>query len=122
MLNAGALGVVLKESGSSELLEAIETVGKGETYLTGKILDNIIRSSIPEKNKEKTKGSKTTPLNKVESVVLKHISLGLSTKEIADKMDLSSKTIEGIRATLLLKTGTTNSIKLILYALENGIV
>jgi len=54
--------------------------------------------------------------------VLKMISAGLSNKVISENLATSQKSIEGIRAGLLKKTGSSNSLNLVLYAIENDLL
>ena len=57
-----------------------------------------------------------------ERLKLLLLSLGLSTQEIADKLNLSVRTIEKHRSELLLRTQSANSISLIIYAIKNGLI
>ena len=122
MLEAGAQGFVLKESGSDELLKAIKTVMSGESYFSNHILCNIIRDfshqNIPHEESEK----KEIKLSKRENEVLELICAGYSNIEIAAKLGISKRTIEGHRSSLISKTGAKNSIHLVLFAMKHNIL
>ena len=122
MLEAGAQGFVLKESGSDELLKAIKTAMSGESYFSNHILCNIIRDfshqNIPPEESEK----KEIKLSKRENEVLELICAGYSNIEIAAKLGISKRTIEGHRSSLISKTGAKNSIHLVLFAMKHNIL
>ncbi len=122
MLEAGVQGFVLKESGSDELLQAINTVLNGESFFSNHILCNIIKDlahdSIPPPEAEK----KEIKLSKRENEVLELICAGYSNNEIAIKLGISKRTIEGHRSSLINKTGAKNSVHLVLFAMKNNIL
>jgi DNA-binding NarL/FixJ family response regulator len=122
MLEAGAQGFVLKESGSDELIKAIHSVMDGDNYFSSRILCNIIKDFAHE-DKSNIEGEKTqVKLSKRESEVLELICAGYSNNEIANKLGISKRTIEGHRSSLISKTGAKNSIHLVLFAMKNNIL
>ncbi len=106
-------GFIIKESDYNELELAINTVKKGGKYFSQQLLLNL----IDQKN-EKSLNSLTPR----EVEIVKLLSLGLSTQEIASKLNLSVRTIEKHRSELLLRTQSANSISLIIYAIKNGLI
>lgn len=121
MLEAGAKGYLLKNAGKDQILEAIITVAEGEPYYckhTNRKLTQMIASSKfnPYKNKEKVEFSDR------ESEIIELICKELTNKEIADKLFLSVRTVEGHRLHILEKMGAKNSVGVVVYALKNGIV
>jgi two-component system response regulator NreC len=120
LLHAGVSGYVLKQSAASELLRAIRAVASGNNYLdpamTGKVFGNYIGKSA-EKPRGETRGSRLTER---ESEALRYIALGYSNKEIADKMDLSVKTIEAHKANCLKKLDIKSRKEIISYAILQG--
>lgn len=122
MLEAGAQGFVLKESGSDELLKAIAMVMSGESYFSSHILCNIIRDFAHDNNPAAEPVKKEVRLSKRESEVLELICAGYSNNEIAEKLGISKRTIEGHRSSLISKTGAKNSIHLVLFAMKNNIL
>lgn len=122
MYQAGAVGFVLKESGAEELIKAIHSVANGNYYFSGRIMQYIKMHYPAPANMQIQKTRKMIELSDRENQILKMISKGLSNKEIAEKISLSKRTVEGIRSGLLNKTGTTNSLKLVLFAFQNDLL
>jgi DNA-binding NarL/FixJ family response regulator len=118
MVEAGAQGFVVKDSGSDELLKAIGIVMNGESYFSNHILCNIIKE-FPEKEDQTISAGKEVKLSKRESEILDLICDGLSNSEIADKLGVSRRTVEGHRYDLIAKTGAKSTIQLVLYAMKN---
>ncbi len=106
-------GFIIKESDYNELELAINTVKKGGKYFSQQLLLNL----IDQKNDKNL--NSLTPR---EVEIVKLLSLGLSTLEIAAKLNLSVRTIEKHRSELLLRTQSANSISLIIYAIKNGLI
>ncbi len=121
MLQAGAKGFILKESGYEELFAAIKRVSEGESYFSNKILTSLIKSQAFSK-RNAPKKDEEVKLTKREMEVLRLICEGYSNKEIAEKINISQRTIEGNRSSLLSKTGTRDSLNLALYALRNNLL
>lgn len=117
ILRAGARGYVLKDSAFDELVTAIQAVVGGSMYLSPKITgvvleDTLHRSEVPES---------TTALSVREREVLQLIAEGRSTREIADELNLSVKTIETHRAQIMKKLKIGTLAELIKYAVREGI-
>ena len=118
MIDAGAKGFILKSSGKDELIEAIKSVASGNCYFSNELLRNVI---VKFGNKETT-AQETQKFTKRELEVLNLMCSGMSAVEIADKLSLSKKTIEGHRTHLFNKTDTKNSVALVIYAIKNKLV
>lgn len=116
MIEAGAKGFVLKNSGVNELLRSIEEVSKGNNYFAQDLLRKIV---LTINNKEID--SKLV-LKEREKEILHQICNGYTNKEISDKLCLSIKSIEKYRTSLLQKTNTRNSAHLVMYALVNKLI
>ena len=120
MMEIGANSYLTKESDSETIYHAIRTCFEQEFFfndLTNKALLNGLRmkkpteASAPEVN-----------LNDKEVTILKLMCEEKSTKEIADIVDLSPRTVEAIRDKLKTKTGTKSMAGLVMYAVKAGIV
>ncbi len=109
-INAGADGYLLKDCENGELLEALHTLMRGEKYLS------------PTMKKNKLDEPSLSSLTKREIEVLNKMAMGLTTKEIADKINLSAFTIETHRKNLLSKSGSTNVASLVLWGVNNGFI
>ena len=111
MLRAGAIGYILKNTGARELKEAVETVAKGENYFTPKVSDSIAKGYV-----QKTNNIDSAPeiinsdifLTRREKGILKLVFNGLSSKDIADELNLSYHTISQHRKNINAKLGTGN--------------
>ncbi|MDR1760816.1 MAG: response regulator transcription factor [Bacteroidales bacterium] len=112
-IDLGVRGFLLKDSSNHELLSAIQKIGQGETYFSQSLLLKIIKSKDTVK---------ATLLTHREKEVLQYICLGFSNSDISEKLNISQRTVERHRANLLKKTKTSNSIKLVLFAIRNNIV
>jgi DNA-binding NarL/FixJ family response regulator len=117
MIDAGAKGFVLKNSGIAEIEAAIQQVMAGNNYFSPAVLSGLIRSI-----RRKSQPKKTTELTEREEEVLYQICKGLSNQEIADALHISKRTVDKHRENLLLKTDSKNTAGLVMYALKNGIV
>lgn len=121
MIQSGAKGFILKESGKEELERAIGEVMDGGSYFSQKLLTNIIMNISVQQGKVYAK-KEDVHLTRRELEVLEMICMGLTNQEIADKLFISMRTVEGHKTSLINKTGVKNSISLVLYALKNKLV
>jgi len=120
MFKAGAKGYILKDSEPAELKTALDSImQKGYYYselVTGKLIHSINTSN------QNGNGNKTNQLNDRETEFLKLAATELTYKEIAEKMNLSPRTIDGYRDALFEKLELKSRVGLVLYAIKNGIV
>jgi len=120
MLKLGCDAFLPKEIDPKELITIIETVYQKGSYFTEAQIQHIrtqIAPKTPKLHLDAEKG-----LTERELEVLELLSQQLTTKEIAEKMFLSPKTVEMHKSNLLLKTGTRNSIGLIIYAIQHQLI
>lgn len=118
MVNAGAMGFVLKTSGKPEFEKAINSIVLGESYFSNALLRHIIDTT----SNQETKVEKHAQLTDREQEVLQLLCHGFTVSEIATKLYLSVKTIEAHRSNLLKKTQTKNTINLVLLAIKSQMV
>lgn len=117
MINAGAKGFLLKNSGINDVENAIHSVISGNNFFSPEILKRLIQGF--GKKRESTKNHELTER---EIEVLFHICKGLSNQEIADKLFLSKRTVDKHRENLLSKTNSKNTAGLVIFAVKNNIV
>lgn len=117
MINAGAKGFVIKNSGIKEIESAIQNVISGNNYFSQEILSSFIKNIG-----KKTRPPKSPDLSDREEEVLYHICKGLSNQEIAEILFLSKRTVDKHRENILFKTNAKNTAGLVMYAVRNGIV
>jgi DNA-binding NarL/FixJ family response regulator len=120
-LEAGAMGYILKEQPSDELILAIKTVLRGEPYLSPKISSHIISNFVAAKKEQKFSPSFAS-LTVREREVLSLVAVGKTSKSIAQQLNLSVKTVEKHRSNILKKTGLHNASALREYAIKHGLV
>jgi len=121
VLNAGALGYVLKASPSSDVLEAIRAVYRGEYFLSSKIRAEVIGTYL-ESRREKPAVRGYDLLSDREQQVFRLIVEGNSTNQIADILCVSPKTVEKHRANVMKKLAIHNVVAMVKYAIKIGII
>ncbi len=121
MINAGVKGFILKESGSHELEIAIRSVMNGEHYFSQKLLTEIIMN-LNASTEKRVNLPDQVHITRREKEVLKLVCSGLSNHEIADRLHISVRTVEGHKTSLIDKTGVKNSTCLVIHALKNKLV
>ena len=119
-LKAGALGYVLKETGPSELVNAVHQVIRGQRYLSPRISERLIDVLI-ETAQTSTSDPYQTLTNR-EREVLQMAAEGLSSSEIAKRLTISPRTAELHRGRMMNKLGLKNQTELIRYAFKRGIL
>lgn len=122
MIHSGVKGFVLKESGSKELVEAISEVYSGQNYFSQELLRNIIVGFGEKHTIKNNKKQEEISFSKRELEIIQQICQGLSNKEIANELHISLRTVESHKSKLLQKTGSKNSIGLVMYAIKNNII
>jgi len=122
MINAGAMGFVLKTSGKQEFEKAISNIMNGESYFSNELLRRIILNVNTQTEAADKQEQSSETLTSREKETLQLLSQGLAVSEIAEKLFISPKTVEAHRSMLLKKTNSKNTINLVLYAIKNKIV
>ena len=117
-LNSGAAGYVLKETGPSEIISAIQTVVAGGKYLSPKLEQRVL--SISTGKKKVTDPYET--LTPREQEILHLIIEGKTSPQIAKKLVLSPRTVELHRSRIMKKLDLHNQTDIFRYALERGIL
>jgi len=123
MLEAGALGYVLKDTGMNELVDALHKVVKGEPYFSQGATVSMMHDFIKHKGlKIKTKGGFTEELTRREREVLVLIADEYTNTEIAETLYLSPRTVDTHRRNLILKLKVKNTAGLVRHAIKHGLV
>ena len=121
MLKNGAKGYILKDIDPAEFKTALDAlVRKGFYYselVTGKLIHAVNNMDEPDQSIRKI-----TALNDREIDFLKYACTEMTYKEIADKMFLSPRTIDGYRDALFEKLNCKTRVGLVMYAIKNGVV
>ena len=116
-IKAGALGYLLKDSSPAELIQAIETVHRGESTLSPTIALKLVRelqrtSGLPPAENQ---------LSEREMEVLKLVARGLANQEIGEALFISKRTVGAHVSTILNKLHLANRTQAALYALREGL-
>jgi DNA-binding NarL/FixJ family response regulator len=116
-LSIGAKGYLTKNTSKSELIEAIHSVFNGNTFIGSDIKDRYFTSLL---NVDSTESKKELTMKEIE--IVKLISQGLTSKEIADKLFISHRTVETHRHNILKKLDMPNAAQLSSWAKDKGYV
>lgn len=117
MLRRGVHGYLLKTSEKEVLIQAIETVFQGGSYIEARLLEKIQQL---EEREQKAVSSKSTLTNR-EKEILQYIVNGETCPEIAEKLFLSVNTVENYRVRILVKLEVKNTAALVKKALTLGL-
>ncbi|WP_211360054.1 response regulator transcription factor [Actinocorallia herbida] len=119
-LKSGASGYVLKSAADQDLIEACRAAMRGEPFLYPGAMTALIRDYLQrERQGERLPDSILTPR---EEEVVKLIAEGNSTKEIAETLFISVKTVDRHRSNILAKLGMRDRLELARYAIRAGLV
>ena len=118
---AGADGYCLKDATHAELLTSIRSVLSGKTYLSPEVSKKVLEGYL-EGRKALKHTSSWDRLTQREKEVLKLVGEGYKTKEIADYLCISWKTVQTHRANIMDKLGVHSASALTAYAIEKGLV
>lgn len=121
MLEAGAVGYILKNIKTDEFVNAIEEVAKGKEYFSNEMLLALSKPNA-EEILNTTQTVMPSNLSAREVEVLQLIVQGLTNPQIADKLFISVKTVEGHRTNLMKKLDVHNVAGLIRYAMQHKLV
>ncbi|MCH6256364.1 response regulator transcription factor [Puniceicoccaceae bacterium K14] len=118
LLELGCHGICAKSSSATKLKEGIREVRNGSGYLCPASASLLRESHLTINGAAKRKGK----LSNREREVLQAVAEGYSTKQIAEKLEVSVKTIEAHRANLMKKLDARSAVELTRYAYELGII
>lgn len=118
MLQSGASGYVLKDSNSNELFAAIEAVYKEQAFFSPRISQILLETNLQNRKSEKP----SVVLSPRERDVLSLIAKGFRNKEIANQLELSVRTVESYRESIMKKLNIDSVAGLTKYAISIGLV
>ncbi|WP_382324236.1 response regulator transcription factor [Hydrogenophaga sp. UC242_50] len=116
-LRRGALGYVLKDSASLELLNAVEVVANGHRYLCRRASTLAVEGLMAE-----SRSAAVLSLSARERQVILMVVRGLTSAVISTKLDLSPKTVESYRARIMAKLGVDDVPALVRLAVREGLI
>lgn len=120
MIQAGASGYVMKSAGRNELKDAIQAIMDGRHYFSDEATQSIMMDLV----KGKGKSSSPDPIHITdrELEILELIVREFTNQEIAEKLYISSRTVDAHRRNLLQKTGARNTAGLVKYAFQHNLI
>ena|SRR6218665_528230 len=123
-LEAGASGYLLKDSSKEELLKAIRAIERGETYCSGDVSKILLNKFLVSSRSKKIKieAEEKFELTRREKEILKLISDGLSNKEIATKLFVSTRTVDTHRYNVMQKLNVKNGAELVRMAFKLNLI
>ena len=117
-IDAGVDGYVLKENAIRDIYDSLDRVKKGEFYITAEMRDLLLEHRMKKRRlRSEYRGIDT--ITNAERTVLRHIAKGLMTKEIADLLSVSSRTVEHHRSSICRKLELKGNNALLLFALKH---
>lgn len=114
----GSNGYVLKDSGSAELIHAINTVMEGDSYIQPDMIP-MLNSKMVVRNKDK---EKIKELTRREMEVLVLVSEGMFNKEIADKLHISERTVKNHISSIFRKIDVADRTQAAVFAIRNSLI
>jgi len=118
-IRAGASGYIVKRAAGDELINALQAVSNGYMYIHPSVTRLLISNLSPAQEYKKNALELLTPR---ELEVMGFIIRGFSSRQIAEKLVISPRTVEGHRASLLGKLGLKNRVELLEFAEKNGLI
>lgn len=122
ILNNGAMGYILKNTGREELLKAIDTILSGKSYFSEDVTQTIMKGLMKQRTASKKSNTSLPKISRREKEVLGLIIKEFTTQEIANELFISLKTVESHRSNLLAKLNARNTAGLVRIALENKLL
>jgi DNA-binding NarL/FixJ family response regulator len=122
VLDAGALGIVLKSDAGENMVAAVESILKGRRFFTSRVAETVVQAYLSKRSAEETEVHSQVVLTAREREVVQLLAEGKSNKEVADRLRISARTAEGHRAEIMRKLKFESLAGLIRYAIRNGIV
>jgi len=120
-LRAGARGYVLKSDASPDLLEALESLGQNKPFFTPKVAE-LVLEGFKKAQGAKDEEEVSPRLTSRETEILQLLAEGKTSKEAANTLKISLKTVETHRAHIMTKLGVHSVAELVRYAIRERIV
>jgi DNA-binding NarL/FixJ family response regulator len=116
-IRAGAAGYLTKESASKQLVDAIRKVAGGGAFISAEVAQQLALGAMPD-----VQGPPHSALSDREFQIFRMIADGLSVSDIAERLNLSVKTVSTHKSNILHKMGMTTQAELIRYAITHRLV
>lgn len=122
-VEAGAYGYILKDSSSDEMIKALQTIHSGEKYFSSPVANIILNGYMSQlKKTDKNSRLRRSKLSKKEKEILQFLVDGMSSREIAEKLQLSVRTVDNHRANMMRRLQVKNAAELVKMAVEEKLI
>ena len=124
VIRLGCHGYITKNSAGEHIVNAIKAVANGERYFSNDVQKNLVKSFTGQTTSDGNKPEKyiLDGLSEREIEVIELTAKEYSSQEIAEKLSISSRTVETHKKNLIKKLKVKNSVGLAMYAVKNKIV
>ncbi len=119
-ISAGANGYIGKDAVGENLIAALDAILRGSLYIDSSIPFQVVKSLTDDK--QKIEKGDSVALSAREQEILKYVAEGKSSKEIADALTISVKTVENHRTTIMTKLKLNNVVEMVWYAIKIGLI
>lgn len=123
-VEAGAYGYILKDSSSDEMIKAIRTIAAGEKYYSSPVASIILSGYMQQlkKGDKNNRAERQSKLSNKEKEILQFLVDGMSSREIAEKLQLSVRTVDNHRANMMRRLQVRNAAELVRMAVEDKLI
>ena len=121
-LEFGVEGYLLKSTEKEELISAVRTVVRGEKVFSPRVNDLVVKGFLSRREQQKTSQPPSVLLTTREKEILELVSQGLTNQQIAQKLFISSRTIDTHRTNIMHKIGVHDVAHLVRYAIEHELI
>jgi len=123
-VEAGAYGYILKDSSSDEMIKAIRMIAAGEKYYSSPVASIILNGYMQQLKKGNKQGREVQPsrLSNKEKEILQFLVDGMSSREIAERLQLSVRTVDNHRANMMRRLQVRNAAELVRIAVEEKLI
>ena len=123
-VEAGAYGYILKDSSSDEMIKAIRTIASGEKYYSSPVASIILSGYMQQlkKGDKHSRAERQSKLSNKEKEILQFLVDGMSSREIAEKLQLSVRTVDNHRANMMRRLQVRNAAELVRMAVEDKLI
>ena len=121
-LRAGADGYILKNDSRHDLFMALRNIASGRGYISPSICNRVVSGYVQARDPSRRRSASRDELTERERQIMRMITAGQRTREMAVLLSLSPKTVEKHRANLMRKLGLRNASAVAAYAIANGYI
>ncbi|QJW92367.1 response regulator transcription factor [Spirosoma taeanense] len=123
-VEAGAYGYILKDSSSDEMVKAIRMIASGEKYYSSPVASIILSGYMQQlkKGSKQSRDVQPSRLSNKEKEILQFLVDGMSSREIAERLQLSVRTVDNHRANMMRRLQVRNAAELVRIAVEEKLI